>query len=626
MTSAPGLNRARARVDAGGVRSMGGPGPVRSTMRRAIVAAIALALVVAVASPGRSRRARARSRPGVTDDPFTGSPSAPAGAGSTGFRFFGSGFGHGIGMSQWGAYGLAQMGWTHKRILKQFYRSTRVERLADPVRSIRVGLTWDHTVMHVEAKGGPVHLWVGREGGRKVGRIPAGRTWTVRARASGFAVTDHDGKLVGGRTWGGTGFDLIATYGAGARAFVPRRRPATPTTAAPSSSTSTSGAGRGTSGSCCRSRSSSTSTGSARCRARGRPPRCARRPWPVARSPRTRSSDTPRTASATATSPTAPTIRCTWATARKRAPTGTAGSRPSNDTRGQVVTHNGNVIQAFYAASDGGHSDAVEDVWHGGNPAFAIAYLKAECDPGEDTAANPWTDWQKSLTARGAHQPPVAVHRLDRHGARVRRGPPRGGRPHHPRDGARAKRLGLDHRVGAAVGDRRLGRAHLDQRGQEHHGADPHALRRGDVPPRPAHVTHPERRRRFPAAVQEGRDLPHGERRRHGVAARPRLPRVPVDRGTEQPDRHAGVADRRRRPGRRHAGRSSSAAASSAKAGSGTHALWGRVLAEYLDRGGTDGALGFPTSRVRDDGAGGTLADFEHGTIVCPDGQGCRLA
>ena len=81
---------------------------------------------------------------------------------------------------------------------------------------------------------------------------------------------------------------------------------------------------------------------------------------------------------------------------------GTDGNRwvaAVNDTRGQVVTHNGNVIQAFYAASDGGHSDSVEDVWHGGNSDFAIAYLKAECDPGEDSAANPWTDWQKSLTA-----------------------------------------------------------------------------------------------------------------------------------------------------------------------------------------------------------------------------------
>jgi hypothetical protein len=50
------------------------------------------------------------------------------------------------------------------------------------------------------------------------------------------------------------------------------------------------------------------------------------------------------------------------------------------------------------------------------------------------------------------------------------------------------------------------------------------------------------------------------------------------------------------------------------------------VLDEYMDRGGTDGALGFPTSRVRSDGSGGSVADFEHGTIVCPQSEACRLA
>ena len=59
----------------------------------------------------------------------------------------------------------------------------------------------------------------------------------------------------------------------------------------------------------------------------------------------------------------------------------------------------GSVIQAFYAASDGGHSEDVEDVWHGGNPAYAIPYLRGVCDPGEYTSANPWTDWTRSFTA-----------------------------------------------------------------------------------------------------------------------------------------------------------------------------------------------------------------------------------
>ena len=42
-----------------------------------------------------------------------------------------------------------------------------------------------------------------------------------------------------------------------------------------------------------------------------------------------------------------------------------------------------------------------------------------------------------------------------------------------------------------------------------------------------------------------------------------------------------------------------------AKSGVGAHALWGRVLSEYLDRNGADGALGFATSRVRATGTVG---------------------
>ena len=68
-------------------------------------------------------------------------------------------------------------------------------------------------------------------------------------------------------------------------------------------------------------------------------------------------------------------------------------------TAGEVVTYQGSVIQAFYAASDGGYSEDVEDVWHGGNPAYAIPYLRGVCDPGEYTSANPWTDWTRSFTA-----------------------------------------------------------------------------------------------------------------------------------------------------------------------------------------------------------------------------------
>jgi len=45
-----------------------------------------------------------------------------------GFAFVGSGFGHGVGMSQWGARAMAERGEPYQRILARFYPGTRLER------------------------------------------------------------------------------------------------------------------------------------------------------------------------------------------------------------------------------------------------------------------------------------------------------------------------------------------------------------------------------------------------------------------------------------------------------------------------------------------------------------------
>ncbi|MCR9093563.1 MAG: SpoIID/LytB domain-containing protein [bacterium] len=47
---------------------------------------------------------------------------------ASGFAFVGSGFGHGVGMSQWGARALAERGLSYQRILARFYPGTRLER------------------------------------------------------------------------------------------------------------------------------------------------------------------------------------------------------------------------------------------------------------------------------------------------------------------------------------------------------------------------------------------------------------------------------------------------------------------------------------------------------------------
>jgi stage II sporulation protein D len=52
---------------------------------------------------------------------------APAASAGTVFVIDGHGWGHGVGMSQWGAEGYARHGWSYKRILGHYYPHTRIE-------------------------------------------------------------------------------------------------------------------------------------------------------------------------------------------------------------------------------------------------------------------------------------------------------------------------------------------------------------------------------------------------------------------------------------------------------------------------------------------------------------------
>lgn len=47
---------------------------------------------------------------------------------SSGFKFTGKGFGHGLGMSQWGAKGMADEGYDYKQILQHYYRNTIITK------------------------------------------------------------------------------------------------------------------------------------------------------------------------------------------------------------------------------------------------------------------------------------------------------------------------------------------------------------------------------------------------------------------------------------------------------------------------------------------------------------------
>jgi SpoIID/LytB domain protein len=149
-------------------------------------------------------------------------PADPtAEAAPTAFTIRGAGYGHGIGMSQYGAHGMALRGASAGRILAFYYGGATVGSVGLPA-SIRVGLlqaNHDPSVggrlrrvrvrgLEVPGLGGSGRFTVSGTppGGRIVRRTLAGQvTWSIRPESGGMAVVDLAGRRVLGPTRAGTG-------------------------------------------------------------------------------------------------------------------------------------------------------------------------------------------------------------------------------------------------------------------------------------------------------------------------------------------------------------------------------------------------------------------------------------
>ena len=92
------------------------------------------------------------------------------------FFVTGHGWGHGLGMSQYGAYGYAQHGWTYDRIIKHYYTGTTIGQapigrvrvlLADKVKQVQIASKsarladfWDTTMLeYFRSRGLAGGLW-----------------------------------------------------------------------------------------------------------------------------------------------------------------------------------------------------------------------------------------------------------------------------------------------------------------------------------------------------------------------------------------------------------------------------------------------------------------------------------
>jgi stage II sporulation protein D len=99
----------------------------------ALTASVLAALLAASLAAGRSSQGEASPRPG---EPV--------------FVIKGRGWGHGVGMSQWGANGFARRGHDYRRILTHYYRGTAISRA--PVAKVRVLLAGSKPTLKISSE------------------------------------------------------------------------------------------------------------------------------------------------------------------------------------------------------------------------------------------------------------------------------------------------------------------------------------------------------------------------------------------------------------------------------------------------------------------------------------------
>ena len=107
-------------------------------------------------------------------------PAAPAGS----VRFCGHGWGHGVGLGQWGAKGMALAGFSYRAIDQQFYRHTSWTTVDTANTLIHVGVLWGAGPYRVSANG-PAIL---SSGGRTT-TIAAGQVITLTTAAGVEKIT-----------------------------------------------------------------------------------------------------------------------------------------------------------------------------------------------------------------------------------------------------------------------------------------------------------------------------------------------------------------------------------------------------------------------------------------------------
>lgn len=272
----------------------------------------------------------------------------------------GAGFGHGIGMSQYGAYGFAKQGSGYRAILKHYYSGTAIGSAAP--RTVRVLLRpYQPTVRF---KGASAACGVG---------LAEKKTYTARSRGSQVILRNNKGSRLGncGKLMSATGGTSVSLIGKGAYRGAIQARASIP------------------------GKLNAVNAVEIEDYLRGVIPEESPSSWPL------------------------DALKAQAVAARSYAfSTGVNGNGFDfyDDTRsqvygglgaeaartnqavaataGEVVEHNGKVAQTYFFSTSGGHTEDNENSFLGGTP---LPYLRGVPDPYDD--ASPYHRWTRKLSA-----------------------------------------------------------------------------------------------------------------------------------------------------------------------------------------------------------------------------------
>jgi SpoIID/LytB domain protein len=314
----------------------------------------------------------------------------------TTFNMYGSGNGHGVGLPQWGAYGLAAKGWSVTRILTHYFTGATVGAAPSTPTNVRVGLLQGKTGIPIQARSQAANLRLGSTGGTQIAQIPSGATWTIEVKSGKYWVKKTDGTYVGNQGYGDSSTALFAVEAASGggvylpqaghtymrgyvelNIYVPCSGCALRLRAIQVLGLQSYLYGVAESpvdwGATAQQVQAITSRGYAQ--------------WLIATYGQHRS-----------------VCNCgVWSTTRDQnyvgsdrelASYGAAWINAVKATSGQVVLYNGAFAQTNFSSASGGYTENVEWVWGG----TAYAYLRGVCDPGDYSSGNAYRTWLVQMT------------------------------------------------------------------------------------------------------------------------------------------------------------------------------------------------------------------------------------